>query len=185
MSIECPKCGYVRQSKEDAPDWQCPSCGVAYVKAAQAAHRERAMVPVKRTVWQTACAKWPLLRASSTIGVVLASAVALWVVVPIANDAYVIASAKARLKNDLIDPESVKWENVRVFKNARWFWDNPEVCGEFNSKNRMGGYSGFDTFYVKGNLLETHEKDITGASTEFIACRLINLYERANPHAVP
>lgn len=30
----CPKCGYVRKSTDTAPSWQCPSCGVAYAKAA-------------------------------------------------------------------------------------------------------------------------------------------------------
>jgi hypothetical protein len=28
----CPKCGYVRKSTDIAPDWQCPSCGIAYAK---------------------------------------------------------------------------------------------------------------------------------------------------------
>jgi len=28
----CPKCGYVRKPSDTAPDWQCPSCGVAYAK---------------------------------------------------------------------------------------------------------------------------------------------------------
>jgi hypothetical protein len=32
----CPKCGYKRLLTDTAPEWQCPSCGVAYVKALQA-----------------------------------------------------------------------------------------------------------------------------------------------------
>ena len=28
----CPKCGYARQPTDTAPDWQCPSCGIAYNK---------------------------------------------------------------------------------------------------------------------------------------------------------
>jgi hypothetical protein len=28
----CPKCGYVRQPRDTAPDWQCPACGVAIEK---------------------------------------------------------------------------------------------------------------------------------------------------------
>ena len=28
----CPKCRYERQPDDSAPDWQCPSCGVAYAK---------------------------------------------------------------------------------------------------------------------------------------------------------
>ena len=31
--MKCPKCSYVRKMGETAPDWQCPSCGVAYAKA--------------------------------------------------------------------------------------------------------------------------------------------------------
>jgi hypothetical protein len=30
----CPKCHYQRQATDTAPQWQCPACGVAYVKAA-------------------------------------------------------------------------------------------------------------------------------------------------------
>jgi len=29
----CPKCAYARQAADTAPDWQCPSCGIAYAKA--------------------------------------------------------------------------------------------------------------------------------------------------------
>ncbi len=30
----CPKCQYQRQPHDNAPEWQCPSCGVAYNKVA-------------------------------------------------------------------------------------------------------------------------------------------------------
>ncbi len=30
--MKCPKCQYVRQALEEAPDWQCPKCGIAYQK---------------------------------------------------------------------------------------------------------------------------------------------------------
>jgi glutaredoxin len=33
----CPRCRYERQSTDTAPEWQCPSCGVAYSKADSAA----------------------------------------------------------------------------------------------------------------------------------------------------
>ncbi|MES2105008.1 MAG: glutaredoxin family protein [Pseudomonadota bacterium] len=29
----CPKCSYIRKTTDNCPDWQCPSCGVAYSKA--------------------------------------------------------------------------------------------------------------------------------------------------------
>lgn len=28
----CPKCNYERKEIESAPEWQCPSCGIAYIK---------------------------------------------------------------------------------------------------------------------------------------------------------
>jgi len=37
MTTTCPKCRHVRQPHEDAPAWQCPACGVAYVNATDAA----------------------------------------------------------------------------------------------------------------------------------------------------
>ncbi len=30
--MRCPKCEYVREEVEAAPDWQCPRCGIAYHK---------------------------------------------------------------------------------------------------------------------------------------------------------
>lgn len=33
MSRICPHCNYARQSADSAPDWQCPACEKAYVKA--------------------------------------------------------------------------------------------------------------------------------------------------------
>jgi hypothetical protein len=36
MKITCPKCRHVRQPKEIAPDWQCPTCGIADAKVAEA-----------------------------------------------------------------------------------------------------------------------------------------------------
>jgi len=36
-SISCPKCDYVRKPEDAAPDWQCPSCGIAYQKFRDAA----------------------------------------------------------------------------------------------------------------------------------------------------
>lgn len=33
----CPKCSYTRKPVETVPDWQCPSCGIAYAKFGQGA----------------------------------------------------------------------------------------------------------------------------------------------------
>jgi protein-disulfide isomerase len=39
--MRCPKCGYLRKAQEAAPEWQCPSCGVAYAKVASVAAGDR------------------------------------------------------------------------------------------------------------------------------------------------
>lgn len=36
----CPKCRYERKASDDAPDWQCPSCGVAYAKVSAAVPKQ-------------------------------------------------------------------------------------------------------------------------------------------------
>ena len=33
MSRICPHCNYARKPDDTAPDWQCPACEKAYVKA--------------------------------------------------------------------------------------------------------------------------------------------------------
>jgi len=60
MPTICPKCQHVRPADTTAPDWQCPACGVAYVKAAAAADAARRTVarpviyqavPERRIAW--------------------------------------------------------------------------------------------------------------------------------------
>ena len=43
--MECAKCRYVRKAVEDAPDWQCPSCGAAYNKTGGVAQPKRGATP--------------------------------------------------------------------------------------------------------------------------------------------
>jgi hypothetical protein len=38
----CPRCGHNRAANSEAPDWQCPSCGVAYQKYESYLARSRA-----------------------------------------------------------------------------------------------------------------------------------------------
>jgi hypothetical protein len=52
-----------------------------------------------------------------------------------------IADAKDTVKEKLVDPRSAEFKNVRATATGN-------VCGEVNSKNRMGGYVGFKHFWV-------------------------------------
>ena len=64
--------------------------------------------------------------------------------------------AKAAVEKELIDPSSVQYRNVVAYSEN-------VVCGEVNSKNRLGGYVGFKPFvYREGtvaldaSIVDTH-----------------------------
>ncbi|MDM4768556.1 hypothetical protein [Pelomonas sp. SE-A7] len=52
-------------------------------------------------------------------------------------------TAKEKLSVRLVDPQSVQFRNVVEY-------DGGVVCGEYNAKNRMGGYAGFEEFVFNG-----------------------------------
>ena len=39
--MQCPKCAYVRQPEDTAPDYECPKCGIVYAKFDAAAEQRR------------------------------------------------------------------------------------------------------------------------------------------------
>ena len=53
-----------------------------------------------------------------------------------------VGVAKKKIEGQLIDPSSVQYRNI-IVKNGP---SSVIVCGEFNAKNRMGGYTGFKPF---------------------------------------
>ena len=52
-----------------------------------------------------------------------------------------VAKAEDAVKHELIDGDSAKFRDVRTISDF-------EVCGEVNSKNKLGGYVGFTPFKV-------------------------------------
>ena len=67
-------------------------------------------------------------------------------------------AVKARLK----DPGSAKFQNVYFHRGGM---DIPVTCGEVNSKNSFGGYTGFQRFVSGGKaeltFLETEAADFS------------------------
>lgn len=62
-----------------------------------------------------------------------------------------ISQVEAAVKYSLIDPDSASFRNIRASDLSLADGTSyRRVCGEVNSKNRMGGYAGFSTF--KGNM---------------------------------
>lgn len=60
-----------------------------------------------------------------------------------AGDNSVVSAAEATLRDQLKDPDSVQFRHERI----GLIEGNPAViCGEFNSKNSYGGYSGYTRF---------------------------------------
>lgn len=63
--MKCPMCGYERLPSDEAPAWQCPSCKVAYVKAAAAAVSYKAEPAIVRGKAAPAPAPVPPAEAAS------------------------------------------------------------------------------------------------------------------------
>ena len=60
------------------------------------------------------------------------------------------------IKAKLRDPESAQFRNV-AFHSAS---GTPLTCGEVNSKNAFGGYSGFERFIAAGDVLTVVESEM-------------------------
>ncbi len=72
-------------------------------------------------------------------------------------DSSKVVEAKDAVKVVLLDPTSAKFDNVEVIEG------NGAVCGEVNSKNGFGAYTGSKAFaYVNGTL--SMEGDVYFAS---------------------
>lgn len=54
---------------------------------------------------------------------------------------------KKEVKAMLNDPNSAEFRNIKVFENGNY-------CGEVNAKNKMGGYVGFQAFFMVESKLE-------------------------------
>lgn len=52
MEPVCQACGYQRKPTDQAPDWECPSCGKAYVKTSQASPSPLVIYPDKPSTEQ-------------------------------------------------------------------------------------------------------------------------------------
>lgn len=84
-----------------------------------------------------------------------------------AKDIKPVDEAKEALKQELFDPSSAEFRNVRVTSLL------DAVCGEVNAKNRMGGYVGFRHFQVI--TIGDKKSILLDSDTSHIAEQLCNL----------
>lgn len=68
-----------------------------------------------------------------------------------------ISIHQERIKNHLKDPSSAEFRGVRVSHAVA-----PVVCGEINSQNSFGGYSGYQRFISGGNVQVLEEEMAPG-----------------------
>jgi hypothetical protein len=59
-----------------------------------------------------------------------------------------VRKAKDVIEKDLADPDSVRYRKITFLDEGDGF---TTVCGEFNAKNRAGGYVGYQSFSVSGS----------------------------------
>lgn len=81
------------------------------------------------------------------------------------NEALLIEQTKDRVRNQLKDPKSAEFRNMRFVTHQ----GTPAACGEVNSKNSYGGMSGFQRFVASGGnivLLEEQAADFDNVWNE-------------------
>lgn len=78
-----------------------------------------------------------------------------------------IAQAKQTIAAEMIDPSSVQYRNVRTVRQIVGGKPVTIVCGEVNSKNRMGGYVGFAKFAYEPTILHGAVSLSTEGKVEF------------------
>lgn len=69
------------------------------------------------------------------------------------TQAQTLEEAQQIIADEMRDPESTRFRNTWIVKKYEGDF-GLEMCGEFNSKNAMGGYVGYKMFYaivVKAN----------------------------------
>ena len=76
-----------------------------------------------------------------------------------------IAEAKTAVKATLRDPESAQFSDMDSIEDGR----GKVICGKVNSKNGLGGYSGFATFvyveYKQTKFVEIAQRDVVASKS--------------------
>lgn len=70
-----------------------------------------------------------------------------------------VKRSKDQIKLRLKDPESANFRNVHFYSGG----GIPVTCGEVNSKNSFGGYTGFERFIAAGTQLAVVESDMASS----------------------
>ncbi|MCE5182262.1 MAG: glutaredoxin family protein [Betaproteobacteria bacterium] len=155
----CPKCNYVRSAQDSNPEWQCPSCHVAYCKVTDqvAINHSSAMDYV------TSEPDPGLLRR------LLSAPVLLLLVLGLAGYAYISHSGKptaqaqaleAKVEAQVVLYSSLQCQNCRqvkeYFKANRIVYTEYNVDESIDYRRRLDAIGGKDvpTLFVKGERMD-------------------------------
>lgn len=83
---------------------------------------------------------------------------------------HLISELRKPILAELNDPDSALFRDESY--GGKWF-GRPVLCGEINSKNKMGGYAGYVTFYsapaTDSQVKAMHEIETDRPSAEWIS----------------
>lgn len=69
-----------------------------------------------------------------------------------ATPAPLLAQAKKIIAAEMVDPGSLQYRNLRVVRGNVQGKILSVACGEYNARNKMGGFTGFATFAYEPSL---------------------------------
>lgn len=131
----CAHCRHVRKDEEVAPEWQCPACGRAYVKAGDSprgAYSAPGVIPLRRES-RGGRGKWLLLLA--------VAGAALWIARPMWLGADTPATESTRYGQPEVVLYSTAW--CGYCKAARGFFDENRIrYTEHDIENTATGRDG-------------------------------------------
>jgi hypothetical protein len=79
-----------------------------------------------------------------------------------ASDKEMMLAAMAMVRWDLTDPDSARFRAVAISPGGK------AVCGEVNSRNRMGGYDGFRRFIAARDKIAVESDKAPFSATEWV-----------------
>jgi glutaredoxin len=137
MSRICPNCNYARKLADSAPDWQCPSCEIAYNKGMGAAHSENygrpslALTPVSRS--GSGLLRWIFL--------VVAIGTGVWVSKPVWQTRAQVSVVKAGAMQPVVVLYSTAWCGYCT-ATRDFFQANGIQFDELDIEKSAAGYEG-------------------------------------------
>lgn len=81
-------------------------------------------------------------------GIIVAVAATLLGAAVFGPNMWAVHKAKQAAAQELLDPSSAQFRNVRVVSDV----GSKTVCGEVNGKNRYGAYAGYRRFVASGSI---------------------------------